>query len=631
MRGANAAELLGIDCGTQGTKAIILDAASGEVLGEGAAQHTLITAANGRREQDTAQWIDAFKSATRQALAAANVDGRTIQGVGVSGQQHGLVLLDDQGQVLRPAKLWCDTETTPENDRLLAYLGGEQGSLERLGVVIAPGYTVSKLLWTKQHHPDVFARIAHILLPHDYLNYWLTGRACSEYGDASGTGYFNVRTRQWDVELLRDIDPDGRLEAALPELIEAHQPVGPLLPQIAEQLGLNPWALVSSGGGDNMMAAIGTGCVEEGRLAMSLGTSGTLFAWSASPKVDPQGRWAAFCASDGGWLPLICTMNCTVVTEQVADAFGFSTRYGDGHLRATSPGADGLVMLPFLNGERTPDLPLGKGVLAGLDTTNMTPAHVYRAAMEGATYSLKYGFDAFVRAGMRFERIVLTGGGSNSAAWRQLVADVFGLPVHRDCAGADVLLVTDGEIWQAEEMTAAARASGHRVFAIGVGSSPAEGVLRSLAEGAGEEIGGADVDRAEHRDEAQKVEPSGKPAPEAASEDRGPVVKPTRCWEGRGDLRHGKREHPRDDAAGDPTKTRPRSAHGRDCLGEGVDAAGEDADDREGNRKIGEHPHSARQLLGVTHAVQRLDVVVMGGGFGLACWIHHMCPCRFDS
>jgi xylulokinase len=145
--------------------------------------------------------------------------------------------------------------------------------------------------------------------------------------------------------------------------------------------------------------------------------------------VDPAGAWAAFCSSTGGWLPLICTMNCTVVTEQVAAAFGFNTRDGDAHLRATSPGADGLVMLPFLNGERTPDLPLGKGVLAGLDTTNMTPAHIYRAAMEGATYSLKYGFDAFVRAGMTFERIVLTGGGSNSARWRQLVADVFGLPV----------------------------------------------------------------------------------------------------------------------------------------------------------------------------------------------------------
>ncbi|TFZ33590.1 xylulokinase, partial [Pseudomonas syringae] len=160
---------------------------------------------------------------------------------------------------LRPAKLWCDTETTAENDRLLHYLGGEKGSLERLGVVIAPGYTVSKLLWTKEQFPQLFARIDAILLPHDYLNYGLTGRRCSEYGDASGTGYFNVRSRQWDQQLLRHIDPDGRLQAALPELLDAHEAVGQIRPEIARRLGINPAAVVASGGGDNMMGAIGTG------------------------------------------------------------------------------------------------------------------------------------------------------------------------------------------------------------------------------------------------------------------------------------------------------------------------------------------------------------------------------------
>jgi xylulokinase len=227
---------------------------------------------------------------------------------------------------------------------------------------------------------------------------------------------------------LRATDADRDLAACLPP-IAAPDALFDIDPAIATQLGVPTTVKVAVGGGDNMMAAIGTGCVEEGRLAMSLGTSGTLFAYSDAPVVDPDGAWAAFCSSTGGWLPLICTMNCTVATEQVAKAFGFTTREGDAHLQATPPGADGLVMLPFLNGERTPNLPLGKGVLAGLDATNFSPAHLYRAAMEGATYSLKHGFDAFVRAGMRFERIVLTGGGSNSAAWRQLVADVFGLPV----------------------------------------------------------------------------------------------------------------------------------------------------------------------------------------------------------
>ena len=254
-----------------------------------------------------------------------DVDGQDILGIGVSGQQHGLVLLDDQGQVLRPAKLWCDTETTAENDRLLKHLGGEKGSLERLGVVIAPGYTVSKLLWTKEQHPEVFARIAHILLPHDYLNFWLTGRRCSEYGDASGTGYFNVRTRQWDLQLLRDIDPSGRLQAALPELIDAHHAVGTVLPGIAEHLGINPHALVSSGGGDNMMGAIGTGNIKPGAITMSLGSSGTVYAYAEQPKVSPDAAVATFCSSSGGWLPLICTMNLTNATA--ADSRAARTGY----------------------------------------------------------------------------------------------------------------------------------------------------------------------------------------------------------------------------------------------------------------------------------------------------------------
>ncbi len=278
---------LGIDCGTQGTKAIVLDASSGKVLGLGAAAHTLISGANGRREQHTQEWLDAFTEATHRALQQAGVDGQDILGIGVSGQQHGLVLLDDQGQVLRPAKLWCDTETAPENDRLLQHLGGESGSLERLGVAIAPGYTVSKLLWTREQHPDIFKQIAHILLPHDYLNYWLTGRAVAEYGDASGTGYFNVRSRDWDVALLKHIDPSGRLEQALPQLIEADQTVGSILPAIAERLGINPNAIVASGGGDNMMGAIGTGNIAPGVITMSLGSSGTVYAFSDQPNVSP--------------------------------------------------------------------------------------------------------------------------------------------------------------------------------------------------------------------------------------------------------------------------------------------------------------------------------------------------------
>jgi xylulokinase len=420
---------LGIDCGTQGTKAIILDAASGQVLGQGAAAHTMISGANGRREQDTQQWLEAFTLATRQALLAANVDGQSILGIGVSGQQHGLVLLDDQGEVLRPAKLWCDTETSAENDRLLTHLGGEKGSLERLGVVIAPGYTVSKLLWTKEQHPVVFSRIARILLPHDYLNFWLTGRACSEYGDASGTGYFNVRTRQWDLQLLRDIDASGRLQAALPELIDAHQSVGTILPAIAEHLGINPDALVSSGGGDNMMGAIGTGNIQPGAITMSLGSSGTVYAYSEVPKVSPDASVATFCSSSGGWLPLICTMNLTNATGAMRELFDLDLpQFND--LVAQAPiGADGVSMLPFLNGERVPALPHATGSLHGLTLDNLTQANLCRAAVEGTTFGLRYGLDLLRHNGLQSRSICLIGGGSKSAVWRQIVADIMNTPV----------------------------------------------------------------------------------------------------------------------------------------------------------------------------------------------------------
>lgn len=420
---------LGIDCGTQGTKAIILDAISGQVLGQGAAAHTMISGANGRREQDTQQWLEAFTLATRQALMAANVDGQSILGIGVSGQQHGLVLLDDQGEVLRPAKLWCDTETSAENDRLLTHLGGEKGSLERLGVVIAPGYTVSKLLWTKEQHPVVFSRIARILLPHDYLNFWLTGRACSEYGDASGTGYFNVRTRQWDLQLLRDIDASGRLQAALPELIDAHQSVGTILPAIAEHLGINPNALVSSGGGDNMMGAIGTGNIQPGAITMSLGSSGTVYAYSEVPKVSPDASVATFCSSSGGWLPLICTMNLTNATGAIRELFDLDLQQFNDLVAQAPIGADGVSMLPFLNGERVPALPHATGSLHGLTLDNLTQANLCRAAVEGTTFGLRYGLDLLRHNGLQSRSICLIGGGSKSAVWRQIVADIMNTPV----------------------------------------------------------------------------------------------------------------------------------------------------------------------------------------------------------
>ncbi|WP_326428399.1 xylulokinase [Stutzerimonas frequens] len=420
---------LGIDCGTQGTKALLLNASNGRVLGQGSAGHDLISGPNGRREQDTEQWTAAFASATAAALAEAGVDGDAVLGIGVSGQQHGLVTLDAAGRVLRPAKLWCDTESATENQRLLDWLGGEQGSLQRLGIVIAPGYTVSKLLWMKEQHPALFARIAHILLPHDYLNYWLTGRCVSEYGDASGTGYLDVRTRQWAFDILRYVDPSGRLEAALPELIEPHQPVGRLRPELAVRLGLNSQAIVASGGGDNMMGAIGTGNIRPGAITMSLGTSGTLYAYSDTPRISPQPAVATFCSSSGGWLPLICTMNLTNANAAIRDLLQLDLESFNALVAQAPIGCDGVTLLPFLNGERVPALPQASASLHGLTTENLTRANLCRAVVEGVTFGLRYGLDLLRESGIRSERIQLIGGGAKNPLWRQIVADMMETPV----------------------------------------------------------------------------------------------------------------------------------------------------------------------------------------------------------
>ena len=420
---------LGIDCGTQGTKALLLDAASGQVLGQGSASHELISGPNGRREQHVEQWTTAFEAAIAAALAEAAVTGDQVLGIGVSGQQHGLVALDIDGQILRPAKLWCDTESAAENQQLLQWLGGEHGSLERLGVVIAPGYTVSKLLWMREQHPQLFERIAHILLPHDYLNYWLTGRYCSEYGDASGTGYFDVRTRRWDVEILRHIDPSGRLEAALPELIGPDDAVGKLRPELAHRLGLNPDAIVSSGGGDNMMGAIGTANIRPGAITMSLGTSGTLYAFAEEPRISPQPSVATFCSSSGGWLPLICTMNLTNANAAIRDLLELDLHQFNGLVARAPIGAEGVTLLPFLNGERVPALPQATASLHGLTTDNLTRANLCRAVLEGVTFGLRYGLDLLRASGIRSERIQLIGGGANNPQWRQIVADMMATPV----------------------------------------------------------------------------------------------------------------------------------------------------------------------------------------------------------
>ncbi|MEO0424432.1 MAG: xylulokinase, partial [Pseudomonadota bacterium] len=325
--------------------------------------------------------------------------------------------------------LWCDTSTGEQCERIMEAFGGKQACIDELGNAILPGYTASKVRWFRDQHPGLYAKMRSILLPHDYLNFYLTGERCMEAGDASGTGFLDVHTRRWSSKMLAAVDPDRDLAECLPEVAVANAPIGTLLPAIAQELGLPAGVPVSLGGGDNMMSAIGTGNVEAGVVTMSLGTSGTVFAYSPTPVVDPKGNIAAFCSSTGGWLPLLCTMNCTVSTKLMSELIGSDPRNLDDLLDSSSPGASGVVTVPYFNGERTPNLPNAKGCVTGLDARNCRPENLVRSAVEGATFALRFGLEELAVQGVSAEQIVLTGGGANSPAWRQMVADICAAPV----------------------------------------------------------------------------------------------------------------------------------------------------------------------------------------------------------
>ena len=416
---------LGIDCGTQGTKALLIDE-SGHALGRGYARHALIERENGAREQEPHWWVEALRNAIRQAISQAP-KGEVVA-IGVSGQQHGLVVLDERMHVIRPAKLWNDTETAPQNVELIERLGGAAECLKRFGIIPMTGYTASKLLWMKEREPENFARIRHILLPHDYLNFWLTGRLCAECGDASGTAFFDVRSRGWSKEALAAIDNTGQLFQALPELLTPEEIVGTVRAGIAEELGFSPKCVVSVGGGDNMMGAIGTGNVKEGVVTLSLGTSSTVYSFRSQPVSDSTGSVASFCSSSGGWLPLVCTMNATNVVMQTLNTLGKGVEDIEAALQSTRPGAEGLTFFPFLNGERTPDLPQARGSIVGASANNFTSSNLIRAVVEGVSFGILNGLD-LIMEGKRANTIEVIGGGARSREWRRLLADATGATI----------------------------------------------------------------------------------------------------------------------------------------------------------------------------------------------------------
>jgi xylulokinase len=416
---------VGVDCGSQGTKAVVVDGEDGKVLGSGYVGYGLIEGLPpGHREQHPSTWVEAMARSIKDALREATIKGEVV-GMGVSGQQHGFVPLDDHGGVIRPAKLWNDTSTAEECRWLIEHLGGVREVVKLTGNTILPGFTAGKILWLRRHEPENYTRLATVLLPHDYLNYWLTGRTTMEPGDASGTALMDVRTRRWRKEVIDIIDP--ALFVKMPEIQASSAPSGTLRQVAAEWLGLPEGILVSAGGGDNMMGAIGTGNTRPGIVTVSLGTSGTIYAYSGKPVVDPIGEAHAFCDSTGAWLPLACTMNVTVATEAVRRLLALSSRELEEAVEATPVGSNGVLLLPYLTGERTPNVPDGKGVLYGLTPENFNKGNLIRAAMEGATMGLNFGFNRLKEMGIEPSEVRLTGGGSRNGAWRRMCADVFGV------------------------------------------------------------------------------------------------------------------------------------------------------------------------------------------------------------
>ena len=417
---------IGIDSGTQSVKAVVLDIDTGKVIAEARAPHTLIDGLPvGHMEQHPQEWVTALDTVILEV--AGRIDRARVKGIGVSGQQHGFVPLDAKGEVIRPAKLWCDTSTTAECALITKKLGGPKAAIRQTGNLILPGFTAPKILWLKRHEPSHFKRLRHVLLPHDFLNFHLTGNYFMEPGDASGTALMDVRKRSWSRAALAAID--RHLADWLPPLSESHEAAGTLRPELAAKYGLAADVVVSAGGGDNMMGAIGTGNVTPGVVSASFGTSGTIYAFANKPVVDPAGEIAAFCSSTGGWLPLLCTMNVTTVTEQVRALFGYDHAGLEAAVAGAPVGAQGLMMLPYFAGERTPNVPDGSGVMLGLNQKSFHRGPVARAAMESVTLGMNYGLRRLHALGVKAKEIRVTGGGAKSAVWRQIMADVFGVPV----------------------------------------------------------------------------------------------------------------------------------------------------------------------------------------------------------
>ncbi|UJF18489.1 xylulokinase [Vibrio sp. SS-MA-C1-2] len=422
---------IGIDCGTQGSKVVICDSKTKKIIATGYETYPLKQSSTGKREQNPSDWINGIKKAYFSALETSGIDPKEIKAIGVSGQQHGLVLLNSDDQVLYPAKLWCDTETQTECDDIIQAIGGADKYIQEVGLDLQVGYTASKLLWIRKNKPDVYAKINKIMLPHDYINYWLTGIFCTEPGDASGTGYFNIQERNYSQHIINIIAPELDIDTHFPKIISSLASLGKIRSELTKELGLNTKVIVSAGGGDNMMGAIGTGNITDGVSTVSLGTSGTIYCFSSKPfnVQDESTGIAAFCSSTDGWLPLICTMNATSATTLMLDTLNADIEQLTDAIQNSPIGANGLMVIPFFNGERVPKLPNASASILGLTSTNFTQQNLLKATVEGVSMTLRYGIELLKKSGLELNQIRLIGGGAKNPLWRQVIADITNIEV----------------------------------------------------------------------------------------------------------------------------------------------------------------------------------------------------------
>ncbi len=411
----------GIDSSTQSTKVEVRAVADGTLVATGRAPHPPTSPPVS--EQDPRAWWDAL----RTAFAHVAEHLSEVGAVAVAGQQHGLVVVDAEGQPLRDAKLWNDTTSAPQATALTERLGAQTWA-QACGLVPVASFTVSKLAWLAEHEPDNLARVDRVMLPHDYLTWRLCGEHVTDRGDASGTGWWSPLRGEYDADLLATAVDDAQAWLPrLPRVLAPDEAAGTIGSDIADELGLPAGVLVAAGTGDNMAAALGLG-LQPADVVVSLGTSGTVYARSETPTADASGLVAGFADATGGYLPLVCTLNATKVTDTVGRLLGVD-QPTLASLALEGPPDTVAVLVPYLDGERSPNLPTATGLLTGL-RTGTTPADLSRAAHVGVLCNLLEGGEALCRAGVDTSgRRLLIGGGARSPAYRQLAADLWAGPV----------------------------------------------------------------------------------------------------------------------------------------------------------------------------------------------------------